>query len=90
MFDRTLVVNGSVYPATESLYTFLHRYRRDEGASARLWVDAVCINQHDLAVNSMQVSNMLTMYKKALKVIVWLGEQIERARYALDYLRSGH
>ncbi|KAK4548437.1 hypothetical protein LTR36_009347 [Oleoguttula mirabilis] len=87
VFNRKLTVNGMVYPITENLYSFLRRYRQDGDAASRLWIDAICINQHDAAEKAVQVSNMLTIYKKAQKVVVWLGEHAEHTRYAMDYLR---
>lgn len=39
-----------------------------------LWVDAICINQDDLAEKSVQISLMGSIYSRASRVIVWLGK----------------
>lgn len=49
-----------------------------------VWVDQVCINQVDLYERSKQVQHMNTIYRKALRVLVCLGDddgegQAERA-----------
>lgn len=52
--------------------------RRLRGESLKgyvlLWIDSVCINQADLAEKSSQVNLMGQIYKKAARVIVWLGK----------------
>jgi len=40
---------------------------------SKLWIDAMCINQDDLAERSSQVELMGDIYSRANKVIVWLG-----------------
>jgi hypothetical protein len=44
---------------------FKHRVRR-------VWIDAVCINQLDSGEKSIQVRNMSTVYRLALRVLIWL------------------
>ncbi|KAL9041796.1 MAG: hypothetical protein Q9214_003983 [Letrouitia sp. 1 TL-2023] len=39
----------------------------------RLWVDAICINQEDIQERTRQVQYMRLIYKRATRVIVWLG-----------------
>lgn len=43
------------------------------GASTRIWLDAICINQDDLAERASQVSIMKDVYSLASKVFIWLG-----------------
>jgi hypothetical protein len=43
-----------------------------------LWVDAVCINQEDLAERTQQVPLMGDIYQRAIKVIIWLGEGTDK------------
>lgn len=46
---------------------------RDETQTVRLWVDALCINQSDLAERATQVLLMQRIYHTASKVCMWIG-----------------
>lgn len=46
-------------------------------SSATIWVDALCINQNDLAEKSHQIMLMRDIYAKAECVFSWLGEPDE-------------
>jgi hypothetical protein len=39
-----------------------------------IWVDAICINQQDLAERSRQVRMMRQVYEQAHQIFVWLGK----------------
>ncbi|KPM42000.1 hypothetical protein AK830_g4586 [Neonectria ditissima] len=58
---------------THSLYEGLRRIRGETGIKT-VWADAICINQADNAEKGRQVDLMGTIYEKASKVFVWLGE----------------
>ncbi len=51
------------------------RALRLSNAERVMWVDAICINQNDLAERAHQVTLMSAIYQKASRVVVWLGEQ---------------
>ncbi|KAK3366228.1 heterokaryon incompatibility protein-domain-containing protein, partial [Lasiosphaeria ovina] len=40
----------------------------------RLWIDAICINQDDIAERNAQVAIMQHIYHTAVDVIAWIGE----------------
>ncbi|KAK4167917.1 heterokaryon incompatibility protein-domain-containing protein [Cladorrhinum sp. PSN259] len=69
-----------IIPITRNLCQALKRLRRKD-ATLVLWVDAVCIDQNNVAERSSQVSNMAKIYTRATSVIVWLGDD--------SYLRDG-
>ncbi|KAG2418545.1 hypothetical protein HFD88_001646 [Aspergillus terreus] len=50
------------------------RYLRDEKSPRVLWVDAICIDQDNIAEKSMQVQNMTDIYRSASSVLIWLGQ----------------
>lgn len=50
------------------------RYLRDEKSPRVLWVDAICIDQDNIAEKSMQVQNMTEIYRSASSVLIWLGQ----------------
>lgn len=43
----------------------------------RLWIDSICINQKDAIEKAKQVGLMKDVYRRASRVIVWLGEESE-------------
>jgi len=72
-FRRPLNVSKHDYPIPENLFCALQRVRSWSQA-LYIWVDAVCINQHDVDERSLQVRTMLSKFQKARQVSVWLGE----------------
>ncbi|KUJ17731.1 HET-domain-containing protein [Mollisia scopiformis] len=69
---RAIKINGKTLLVRESLWKVLAKLRhRDEPRC--LWVDAICINQSDIAEKNSQVRLMPHIYRKATTVIVWLG-----------------
>lgn len=44
-----------------------------------LWIDAICINQSDMAERAVQVGIMDRVYSQATQTIVWLGKQDHHA-----------
>lgn len=53
-----------------------------------LWVDAICINQKDIAERNYQVTIMHEIYQWADQVIVWLGKRSFDSDYAMDVLED--
>ncbi|KAF1995299.1 HET-domain-containing protein, partial [Amniculicola lignicola CBS 123094] len=58
---------------TENGHCALRHLRKKLG-NFTIWVDALCINQADVAEKSHQVPLMADIYSKAASVFVWLGE----------------
>jgi hypothetical protein len=54
------------------------RHLRHATKLITLWVDAVCINQNDLAERAQQVPIMAEIYRYAQEVVIWLGEGNKR------------
>ncbi|PHH89676.1 hypothetical protein CDD83_5529 [Cordyceps sp. RAO-2017] len=72
---RVISCNGGWLLINENLYDFLLQLRQwPDRVSRQLWVDAICINQDDLAEKSAQVRLMGQIYRSAECVVVWLGE----------------
>ena len=63
---------------TESLASAL-RTLRSSDKPRQLWVDAVCINQCDHVEKAHQVAQMAKIYRKAARVLAWLGESSDAA-----------
>lgn len=68
-FTRKIVINDFDFAITDNLIRALQRLRRT--ATIRyLRIDAICIDQANLAERSMQVRNMMNIFKKAEEVFV--------------------
>jgi hypothetical protein len=51
-----------------------------------IWIDAICIDQKDDEEKSHQVYRMGDVYRRAYKVVVWLGPASEDSDLAMDSL----
>lgn len=79
---RAMTVNGMRFNATTSLHAALsHLHSR---GVRKLWVDAVCINQADLAEKSKQLVMMESIYRKATVVRAWLGPEDDESASVVD------
>ncbi|KAL8708988.1 MAG: hypothetical protein Q9220_006197 [cf. Caloplaca sp. 1 TL-2023] len=72
--SSNILVNGSSFLVTPNLRGALARLQALE-PDVLLWVDAICINQDDLAERSSQVNLMAEIYGNSAGVTVWLGEE---------------
>lgn len=64
------------------------RHLRLSSMSRRLWVDAICIDQTDLAERARQVQYMRLVYKRASRTIVWLGEKQDWTETAIAFAKE--
>lgn len=53
-----------------------------------LWIDSICIDQTSNEERDKQVAMMADIYKQASEVIVWLGEEDETSRKALQCIED--
>jgi len=65
-------VNGSTQNVTLNLRTALEHIRQEHD-DVVIWVDAVCIDQHNFEEKSDQVQIMTEIYASAKCTVVWLG-----------------
>ncbi|VUC28684.1 unnamed protein product [Clonostachys rosea] len=63
-----------ILKVTENCANALRRLRYQDETRI-LWVDAICINQEDVAERSHQVNMMTEIYACARQVLVYLGDQ---------------
>lgn len=73
--ERFITLNGTSYAVGKNLYDCLLRLRRHDG-ECQLWVDALCINQADSDERSEQVIRMGEIYRRAERVVIWLGPDV--------------
>lgn len=52
-----------------------------------VWIDALCINQRDIEERSQQVSNMLDIFRAAIRVVIWLGVEEDMTIHAFQLIQ---
>ncbi|KAH7310530.1 heterokaryon incompatibility protein-domain-containing protein [Stachybotrys elegans] len=65
------------------------RHLRSMDSERVVWIDAICINQADVVERNAQVSRIGDIFKKAERVIVWVGPSTDDSQVAiqtLDYI----
>ncbi|KAK3648614.1 hypothetical protein LTR56_007441 [Elasticomyces elasticus] len=82
-----ILCDEAAFPVTANVFHALARLRYRQVAR-HLWLDAVCINQGDFGERSAQVGSMLSIFKKASRVIVWLGDDSSGIRLVLRSIQS--
>ena len=86
---RVIVCNRKSIHVGENLYDFLLQLRQLPNMRSRpVWIDAICINQRDLAERSGQVNMMERIYRSADCVIVWLGEAAGGAEAGVRFMQT--
>jgi hypothetical protein len=69
-----LQVGGTTMMVTRNLRDALIAIRSEPLISSfPVWADAVCINQNDIKERNNEVKKMLEVYRRASRVIIWLG-----------------
>ncbi|KAI9772213.1 MAG: hypothetical protein M1840_000962 [Geoglossum simile] len=85
---RDIWVHGHAVSISMNLEIAL-RHLRKPNEPRTLWVDAVCINQGDLAERSRQVQRMRDIFWSAQQVLAWTGEpDDDEGDEALELLRA--
>jgi hypothetical protein len=69
---REILLNGYIFRVRDNLFGFLDIARRLFPMEF-LWVDAICIDQSNLAERGHQVERMGRVYECAMSVLIWLG-----------------
>lgn len=77
---NTIYINSNLSHALNHL-----RYPEEQRT---LWVDALCIDQHNIEERNIQVKRMGNIYSLAKRVVVWIGEEWEDSQLALATLKD--
>jgi len=78
--DFPLLIRANLYSALVAL--------RSSTQIKDLWVDALCIDQENVAERNMQVGLMMAIYKGAHSVVVWLGDATANSGIAIEALKQ--
>ncbi|KAI0099905.1 heterokaryon incompatibility protein-domain-containing protein [Nemania sp. FL0031] len=81
--------NGKTYKkrARKELALAL-KYLRLPDKTRTLWIDAICINQEDHEERNHQVQMMSRVYTRAKEVCIWLGEDTDQSKTAIDFIHQ--
>ncbi|TVY80444.1 Heterokaryon incompatibility protein 6 OR allele [Lachnellula suecica] len=84
---RSTLCSGMKIPITPNLDGALRQLRYTDRPRV-LWVDAICINQGDMAERSRQVRIMQRIYANAIQVVVWLGRGAQDDARSFESLQT--
>ena len=76
----TIDCNGYECEITPNLYRAL-QFLRFGSKSRFLWVDALCINQEDIQERGHQVTLMSSLYRSAMRVLIWIAPKPDIGPY---------
>ncbi|KAH8810070.1 heterokaryon incompatibility protein-domain-containing protein [Hyaloscypha sp. PMI_1271] len=89
--SRQILVNGHEVRVTKNLHDFLetiHSHTLGPNSSCGIWIDAICINQNNIAEKNEQVKRMAAIYYQAFTTLAWLGLESNDSNMALAKLHS--
>ena len=69
--EQTSALHKKLYVTANCLSALKHLRLKDR--PRRVWVDAICINQHDMEERNAQVRMMARIYRTASRTVVYLG-----------------
>lgn len=78
---------GQRLGVTRSLAEAL-RYLRFKDRPRIMWIDAVCVDQHNLEERGRQVQRMADIYRNAERVLIWTGPASDDSALAIETLRT--
>jgi len=82
---------GGSLRLSRNLYLALLGFTSEPGRDLPLlWIDQICINQHDLDEREHQVGIMSDIYSGAAEVMVWLGDEDEIDNFPQLYCAIEH
>ena len=81
--------NGKTYKkAVKRELALALKYLRLPSRDRTLWIDAICIDQNDPTERNHQVQMMSRLYTRAQQVCVWLGEDSDTTKTAIDFIHD--
>lgn len=86
---HSISLNGHDFSVSPNLFNALLLLRQSQRVQQgfKLWIDAICINQNDVAERSQQVLRMRDIYASAWQVITYLGAQSDGSELAMIAFR---
>jgi len=87
--DFHVLCHGKILQITENCDAALRRLR-SRSRSRALWVDSICIDQASNEERSEQVKLMAEIYRRARRILMWLGPGTEKSDRAMRYIVKFH
>jgi hypothetical protein len=91
-----IMMNGRSISVRENLWWAL-RHLQLEDSRRVIWIDALCINQQDMAERNHQVAQMGQIYRAATRCVAWIGRerivheltsQVDECEPAMDFIKK--
>lgn len=79
-----ILIDGRSHWVGQNLFSFLKYARRKKHLRNWLWIDALCIDQANLAERTHQVQYMGQIYSGAEQVVSWLGPEKDIASFLIS------
>ncbi|KAI0123480.1 heterokaryon incompatibility protein-domain-containing protein [Xylariales sp. AK1849] len=86
--ESSIIINGCEFKVRQNLFDAL-RYLRTQARKLPIWIDALSINQEDMAERNRQLRIMHHIYFRASTVVVWLGAEYTKYKKLFGALRTG-
>ncbi|KAF2684624.1 HET-domain-containing protein [Lentithecium fluviatile CBS 122367] len=86
-FTQPILLDSQEFTITPNLESALRHLRR-QGEERTLWIDAICINQEDLAERREQVGYMRRIYSHCSSDICWLGAEDAQFTRGMEIIRT--
>lgn len=77
----------STLPVTQNLHVALKNLRYSDKPRA-IWIDALCIDQHNNEEKSREVVRMNVIYRLAHRVVIWLGPEGNDSVHAMKLIEN--
>jgi hypothetical protein len=84
---RPIILDGKTFEVTVNLFSALSHLQLEDCPRV-LWIDAICINQDSIQERNHQVASMGGIYGNCQKVVIWLGDEDNKTKSAVDFIKS--
>ena len=86
--QQTILLEGKRFKVRHNLYNFLYMVCNSHRPRRVLWIDALCINQSNIAERNHNVTRMGDIYRSASRVLCWLGQATPNTDAFLKEMRT--
>lgn len=83
---RNLIVRATCANALRALRRRKAASSASSGRPRYIWIDAICINQQDVAERNAQVALMGSIFRSAQRTVVYLGEVDKHSKWMQKYV----